>query len=77
MGKAVAQLLAKKGANVVIVARTVHKLEAALKEIQVLSKIFCSWKLAERSRSLQSIPLRSDFIISPPTYPLHRKPSEL
>lgn len=42
MGKAVAQLLAKKGANVVIVARTVRKLEAALKEIQVFSENFCS-----------------------------------
>jgi hypothetical protein len=35
MGKAVAELLAKKGANVLIVARTVGKLEAALKDISV------------------------------------------
>ena len=35
MGKAVASLLAKKGANVLIVARTVQKLEAALKDISV------------------------------------------
>ena len=35
MGKAVAELLAKKGANVLIVARTVEKLEAALKDISV------------------------------------------
>lgn len=35
MGKAVAELLAKKGANVLLVARTVGKLEAALKDISV------------------------------------------
>ena len=35
MGKAVADLLAKKGANVLIVARTVQKLEVALKDISV------------------------------------------
>lgn len=35
MGKAVAILLAKKGADVIIVARNVHKLEDALKEISV------------------------------------------
>lgn len=35
MGKALAELLAKKGANVLIVARTVGKLEAALKDICV------------------------------------------
>lgn len=35
MGKSVATLLAKKGANVLIVARNVHKLEDALKEISV------------------------------------------
>ena len=35
MGKSVAVLLAKKGANVVIVARTVEKLESALKEVSV------------------------------------------
>lgn len=37
MGKAVGILLAKKGANVVIVARNVEKLEAAIKEISVRS----------------------------------------
>ena len=35
MGKAVAILLAKKGANVLIVARTVQNLEVALKDISV------------------------------------------
>ena len=35
MGKAVAELLAKKGANVLIVARTVQKLEVALNDISV------------------------------------------
>ena len=35
MGKAVAELLAKKGANILIVARTVQKLEVALKDISV------------------------------------------
>jgi 3-dehydrosphinganine reductase len=35
MGKQLAILLAAKGANVVIVARTVSKLKAALKEIEV------------------------------------------
>ncbi len=35
MGKSVATLLARKGANVLIVARNVQKLEDALKEIAV------------------------------------------
>lgn len=35
LGKAVGQLLASKGANVIIVARNVQKLEAALQEISV------------------------------------------
>lgn len=35
MGKSLAKQLAKKGANVVIVARDVKKLEAALEEIKV------------------------------------------
>jgi len=35
MGQAVAQYLASKGANVIIVARTVSKLESALDEISV------------------------------------------
>ena len=35
MGKSVAIQLAKKGANIMIVARGVEKLEAALKEISV------------------------------------------
>ena len=35
MGKSVAVLLAKKGANVVIVARNVQKLEDAFKEVSV------------------------------------------
>ena len=35
MGKAVAELLAKKGASVLIVARTVQKLDSALKDISV------------------------------------------
>lgn len=34
MGKSVARLLAKKGANVVIVSRTVAKLEVALEEVK-------------------------------------------
>ena len=35
MGKAVGKLLAEKGANVIIVARNVEKLEEALKYISV------------------------------------------
>jgi 3-dehydrosphinganine reductase len=35
MGKGLAKLLAKKGAHVVIVARDVKKLEAAMEEIKV------------------------------------------
>jgi 3-dehydrosphinganine reductase len=35
MGKAVACQLAEKGANIVIVARTVHKLREALEAIKV------------------------------------------
>lgn len=35
MGKSVAKLLAKKGANVVVASRTVAKLEAALEEVKV------------------------------------------
>jgi len=35
MGKSVAIQLAKKGANVIIVARNVEKLETAIKEISV------------------------------------------
>ena len=35
MGKSVAIQLAKKGANILIVARNVEKLQAALKEISV------------------------------------------
>jgi 3-dehydrosphinganine reductase len=37
MGKSVAKQLATKGANLIIVARTVAKLEAALAEIKVLN----------------------------------------
>jgi 3-dehydrosphinganine reductase len=35
MGRSVAQVLAQKGANVVIVARNVGKLEEALEKIKV------------------------------------------
>ena len=35
MGKSVAVQLAKQGANILIVARNVEKLEAALREISV------------------------------------------
>lgn len=38
MGKAVGRLLAEKGANVIIVARNVEKLEEALKYISVCPK---------------------------------------
>ena len=38
MGKAVGRLLAEKGANVIIVARNVEKLEEALKDISVCSR---------------------------------------
>ena len=38
MGKAVGRLLAEKGANVIIVARNVEKLEEALKYISVCSR---------------------------------------
>ena len=41
MGKSVAVLLAKKGANIVIVSRNVAKLEAALEEIKVISIHIC------------------------------------
>jgi short-subunit dehydrogenase len=36
MGKATSKLLAQKGANICIVARTAKKLEVALEEIKVL-----------------------------------------
>ena len=39
MGRAVAKLLASKGANVVIVARNVANLEAAIKEVAVSSPV--------------------------------------
>jgi 3-dehydrosphinganine reductase len=39
MGKSVAKQLAAKGANVLIVARNVGKLEAALAEIQVVKSL--------------------------------------
>ena len=35
MGKALAQLLASRGAHIIIVARDIPKLEAALKDIRV------------------------------------------
>ena len=35
MGKSVGRMLAQQGANVIIVARTVKKLEEAIKEISV------------------------------------------
>ena len=38
MGKAVARLLTENGANVIIVARNVEKLEEALKNISVCSR---------------------------------------
>ena len=38
MGKAVGKLLAEKGANVIIVARNIEKLEEALKYISVCSR---------------------------------------
>lgn len=41
MGKAVGRLLAEKGANVIIVARNVEKLEEARKHISVRSKKHC------------------------------------
>lgn len=40
MGKSVAIQLAEKGANVIIVARDVKKLEDALREIKVFSTLF-------------------------------------
>lgn len=44
MGKSVAIQLAKKGANIVIVARTIAKLEAAIKEISVCNvSISSAW----------------------------------
>ena len=36
MGRSVAKILAQKGANIVIVARNVEKLESALQEIKVI-----------------------------------------
>lgn len=38
MGKAFAQLVASRGANVIIVARSVETLELALQEIRVRNK---------------------------------------
>ena len=35
MGKALAEMLAKRGANLVIVSRNIEKLESALKDIRV------------------------------------------
>ena len=50
MGKAVGRLLAEKGANVVIVARNVEKLEEALKYISVWLRRRCIFEeLAEIS----------------------------
>jgi len=37
MGKGLAKILSKKGANVILVARDVHKLEAAVDYISVCS----------------------------------------
>ena len=42
MGKAVGKLLAEKGANVVIAARTTAKLEEALKYISVCPRLHCT-----------------------------------
>ena len=44
MGKAVGRLLAEKGANVIIVARNVAKLEEALKYISVCPRYSCVGK---------------------------------
>lgn len=50
MGKAVGKLLAEKGANVIIVARNVEKLEEALKDISVCPRERCiSQESAESS----------------------------
>lgn len=42
MGKAVGKLLAEKGANVIIIARNVEKLEDALKYISVCPGEHCT-----------------------------------
>jgi NAD(P)-dependent dehydrogenase (short-subunit alcohol dehydrogenase family) len=39
MGRSVAKILAQKGANIVIVARNVEKLESALQEIKVIAHL--------------------------------------
>jgi len=39
MGRSVAKILAQKGANLVIVARNVEKLESALQEIKVIDHL--------------------------------------
>ena len=39
MGRSVAKILAQKGANIVIVARNVEKLESALQEIKAIDHL--------------------------------------
>ena len=69
MGKAVGRLLAEKGANVIIVARNVKKLEGALRYISVcLRKHFIASNFAKIStRSTLQTPHPSAFITSAPT----------
>lgn len=64
MGKAVAQLLASKGASVIIVARNLQKLEAALKEISVYSFLarLASFLTANQASALDSSVQKFHFI---------------
>lgn len=69
MGKAVGRLLARKGANVIIVARNARKLEEALKYISVCPrKHYVAQDIAEVSvRNVLQSPHPSAFTTSAPT----------
>lgn len=69
MGKAVGRLLAEKGADVIIVARNVTKLEGALKHISVCPRKHCiASNFAKIStRSTLQAPHPSAFTTSAPT----------
>ena len=89
MGKGIAQLLARKGANVLIVARNVQKLESALEDIKVLHypyplvlnvlSLLVNFTLTIfNGRNPHAIPPHSVSTSSPPTSPtlaLLRPPS--
>lgn len=71
MGKAVAIQLAQKGANVVVVSRTVKKLEEAVESLKVPKNPITlsdedGKKLADDRRLLLPIPANRDFTTSAP-----------